>query len=217
MVENLLPDEVDGYLNDLASVDDEPVLLEMEELADDLDFPIIGRLCGQFLEVMARSVQARRVFELGSGFGYSAYWFARATGPGGEIHLTDNDPANASKAGNFLTRAGLADSIRYHVGDALETLDKTDGEFDVVFCDVNKDQYPDAWRRSRARVRVGGLYMCDNMLWGGRVAGINKRPDDPPEWEEGVRESNRLIALDPDFRSFINPARDGVVAALRIR
>src|SRR3712207_4239650 len=107
MVENLLPDEVDRYLHDLASVDDEPVLLEMEALAEESGFPIIGRICGQFLEVAARAVRAQRVFELGSGFGYSAYWFSRATGPDGEIHLTDTDPANEKKAADFLGRAGL--------------------------------------------------------------------------------------------------------------
>ena len=216
-MENLLPDEVDRYLHDLASVDDEPVLLEMETLAEKEGFPIIGRLCGQFLEVMARGVGAQRVFELGSGFGYSAYWFSRATGPDGEIHLTDNDPANEAKTTDFLSRAGLNEPIRYQVGDALELLDSVPGEFDIVFCDINKHQYPEAWRRARERVRVGGLYMCDNVLWGGRVAGINERPDDPPEWNEGVMEANRLIANDPDYRSFINPARDGVVAAVRIR
>lgn len=216
-MENLLPDEVDNYLHKLASVDDEAVLLEMEALAEKDGFPIIGRICGQFLEVMARSVAARRVFELGSGFGYSAYWFARATGPEGEIHLTDNDPANEGKAQDFLSRAGLDGPIRYHVGEALQILDSTPGEFDVVFCDVNKNQYPEAWRRARDRIGVGGLYMCDNVLWGGRVAGINQRPEDPPEWNEGVVEANRLIVEDRDYRSFINPARDGVVAAVRVR
>ena len=217
MVENLLPDEVDRYLHELASVDDEPVLLEMEALAEDSGFPIIGRICGQFLEVAARAVQARRVFELGSGFGYSAYWFSRATGPDGEIHLTDTDPANEKKAADFLGRASLGGPIRYHVGDALEALDEVEGEFDVIFCDINKHAYPEAWKRARSRIRVGGLYMCDNVLWGGRVAGINDEDDDRPEWKEGVVEQNRLIASDPDFRSFINPARDGVVAAIRIR
>ena len=216
-MENLLPEPVERYLTDLASVDDEPVLLEMEALAEEMGFPIIGRLCGQFLEVCARAVRAQRIFELGSGFGYSAYWFARATGPGGEIHLTDTDAENEAKANDFLGRAGLLEPTRYHVGEALEALDGAQGDFDVVFCDINKDRYPEAWQRARNRVRVGGLYMCDNVLWSGRVAGINELPDDRPEWKAGVIEANRAIVTDRDFRSFINPARDGVVAAIRIR
>ncbi|MDQ4143787.1 MAG: class I SAM-dependent methyltransferase [Actinomycetota bacterium] len=213
---NLLPEPVDGYLNRLAATDDEPVLLEMEALADANGFPIVGRLCGVFLEVCARAVGARRIFELGSGFGYSAYWFSRATGSEGEIHLTDGDPENEAKALDFLGRAGLDGPIRYHVGDALSALREVDGDFDIVYCDIDKDGYPDAWRQGRERVRVGGLYICDNMLWSGRVAGMGG-DDGRPEWTAAIDETNTLIAADPDFRSFINPTRDGVVTAIRIR
>jgi len=208
---------VERYLRDLASFDDEPVLLEMEALAEEKGFPIVGRLCGQMLEVMARSVGARRVFELGSGFGFSAYWFARATGAGGEIHLTDGDPANEELAQDFLGRAGVADRTTFHVGDAVESLNATDGEFDVVYCDIDKHGYLDAWRAARTRVRVGGLYMCDNMLWFGRVTDAAEGPDDRPEWTAAIDATNRAIASDPDWRSFILPTRDGVVAAVRLR
>src|SRR5438093_10581420 len=130
----------------------------MEELAEEKGFPIVGRLCGRVLEVLARSIGARRIFEMGSGYGFSAYWFSRATGPEGEIHLADMDPANEKLALDFLGRAGLADPIRYHVSDAFEALDATDGDFDVVYCDIDKDGYPDAWLRGRERIRVGGYY-----------------------------------------------------------
>ena len=212
---NLLPEPVENYLNDLAAPDDEPVLLEMEELARERGFPIVGRLCGKFLEVLARAINARRIFELGSGYGYSAYWFSRSTGPEGEIHLTDGDPDNERRALDFLRRAGLDGPVTYHVGDALTSMKTVDGDFDIVYCDIDKDGYPDAWRRGRERVRVGGLYVCDNMLWSGRVAGMGD--DQRPEWTAAIDETNRLIASDGDFRSFINPTRDGVVAALRIR
>lgn len=207
---------VDRYLKELARHDDEPVLLEMEALAEEKRFPIIGRLCGRLLEILARSISARRVFELGSGYGYSAYWFSRATGPGGEIHLTDMDPENEKKALDFLARAGLDGPINFHVSDALEALGKVDGEFDVVYCDVDKDGYPDAWAVGSKRVRVGGYYICDNMLWSGRVTGESDEPDVRPRWTEAIKETNEAIAADPNFRSTIVPLRDGVVAALRI-
>ena len=210
---NIVDSAVEDYMKRLNSVDDEPVLLEMEALAEEKSFPIIGRLCGRSLEVLARSINARRVFELGSGFGFSAYWFSRATGPGGEIHLTDMDPNNEKLALDFLGRAGLADPIEYHVSDALEALNATDGEFDVVYCDIDKDGYPDAWRAGRERVRVGGYYICDNMLWSGRVAAPASEHDG---WTRAIDETNRLIAADDRFRSTIIPTRDGVVAALRI-
>jgi predicted O-methyltransferase YrrM len=208
---------VEKYMRELASPDDEPVLLEMEAVAEVNGFPIIGRLCGRTLEILARALGAKRIFEMGSGFGYSAYWFARATGPDGEIHLTDTDPENEKKAFDYLGRAGLLDPIRYHVGDAFEGLEATEGEFDIVYCDINKGDYPEAWRRGRERVRVGGFYISDNMLWFGRVTGETDLPDVQPGWTEAIMETNRLIANDPDFRDTIIPTRDGMVVALRTR
>jgi predicted O-methyltransferase YrrM len=207
---------VERYLRELASADDEPVLLEMEKLAEDEGFPIIGRLCGRYLEMLARSISARRIFEMGSGYGYSAYWFSRATGPDGEIHLSDGDPANEAKALDFLGRAGLDAPIRYHVGDAFDALAQVEGEFDVVYVDIDKHDYLEAWEAGRRRVRVGGYYVCDNMLWSGRVTGEAEGEDDRPHWTEAIKATNRAIAADPDFRETINPTRDGVVAALRI-
>ncbi len=208
---------VESYMRQLNSVDDEPVLLEMEELARKERFPIIERLCGRSLEVLARSIGARRIFEMGSGFGYSAYWFAKATGPDGEIHLTDTDPENEKKARDFLGRAGVLNPIVYHVSDAFEAFDSVDGEFDIVYCDINKNQYPEAWRRARDRIRVGGFYISDNMLWSGRVTGESDEPDVREGWTQAIHETNQAIANDPDYRSTIIPTRDGVVAALRVR
>src|SRR4249919_3317221 len=136
---------------------DEPILLEMEAEGAERDFPIVGRNVGVTLEVLARAIGTRRVMELGSGFGYSAYWFARAVGDGGEVHCTDNDPANAKAGGGYLGRAGLGSRVTYHVGDAVQEFAKLNGDFDVVFCDIDKPSYPGAWRAASERIRVGGL------------------------------------------------------------
>jgi predicted O-methyltransferase YrrM len=183
----------------------------MEAEGEARGFPIIGRLCGIWLELLARSVGAKRVFELGSGFGFSAYWFARAVGSGGEVHGTDGDPANEPKALDYLGRAGLGDRIRWHVGDALESFAGVDGDFDVVFCDIDKPAYPDAWRAARERIRPGGLYLCDNTIG----TGSGSIFDEGPRFEE-IREHNRLIAEDERYLSTILPTREGVLAALRI-
>src|SRR6266571_14837 len=149
---------------------DEPVLQEMEALAEERHFPIVGRVVGSALELLARSVGARRVFEMGSGYGFSAYWFSRAVGPNGEVILTDTDPGNARQAEEYLTRAGLWGPCRFIVDDAIRGLQATEGVFDVVYNDVDKVGYPAAWEAARGRVRPGGLYLCDNVLWSGRVA-----------------------------------------------
>jgi predicted O-methyltransferase YrrM len=203
--------QVEEYMTSLQAQHDEPVLLEMEQEGRERDFPIVGRNVGVTIEVLARSIGARRVMELGSGFGYSAYWFARAVGADGEVHCTDGDPANAAKAEDYLTRAGLWDRVTYHVGDAVEQLATLEGSFDVVYDDIDKHGYPDAWRAGRERIRAGGLYICDNVLWSGRIV-----EPDPDRNTSAILEHNRLIAEDDRFVSTIVPTRDGVFVALRV-
>jgi caffeoyl-CoA O-methyltransferase len=207
---------IEEYIKGLLARHDEPVLLEMEKEGKERGFPIVGRMVGVALEILARGIGARRVVELGSGFGYSAYWFSRAVGPEGELHLTDGDPENERKALDYLGRSGLDRPIRFHVGEAIETLNRLEGEFDIVYCDIDKDGYPRAWKSARDRIRVGGLYLCDNTLWSGRVTGAYEEEDVRPGWTEAIKEMNEAIAADAGFISTILPIRDGVMVALRL-
>jgi caffeoyl-CoA O-methyltransferase len=205
---------IEEYLSDTFG-GKHPVAEEMEAEGEQRSFPIVGRAVGVTLEVLARSVGAKRVLELGSGYGYSAYWFARAVGDDGEVHMTDGDAGNQERAMDYLRRAGLADRVTPHVGDALEIIDELDGDFDVIFCDIDKGGYPEAWRKARQRIRVGGLYLCDNVLWDGRVVTGRDR-EGMPGLVEAIREHNGAIASDPGYRSTIVPTRDGVMVAVRI-
>lgn len=211
-----IDEAVSSYLTELAEQDhDDHVLGEMEHRAEEHGFPIVGRAVGRFLELSARSIGARRVMELGSGYGYSAYWFARAVGPDGEVICTDGDPENAVLAERYLEDAGLGRRVRYRVGDALDGMAAEDGEFDVVYCDVDKDGYPDCWRAARERIRVGGLYLCDNVLWSGLVATGGDR-DGFEGWTEAIREHNALVVEDSRYVTSILPIRDGITVALRV-
>lgn len=205
--------EVEAYVAGLLeAAHADPVLEEMEAWAEAEGYPIVGRAVGSLLELQARSVGARRVIELGSGFGYSAYWFGRAVGPSGELHLTDADPANEERAQEFLSRADMWERVTFHVGDALTSFALAGGEFDIVYCDVAKGGYPDCWRAARDRIRLGGLWVCDNTLWSGRV--LDEEKDD---LTRAIDEHNRLVAEDADYVSTIIPIRDGLMAALRVR
>ena len=208
--------QVETYMRSLLDRYDETVLLEMEAEGHERGFPIIGRLVGVTVELLARSIGARRVFELGSGFGYSAYWFSRAVGPGGEVHCTDGDPENEVKALGYLGRAGLDAPVRWHVGDAVSNLAEVDGEFDVVYDDIDKVGYPDAWRAAAGRIRVGGLYICDNVLWSGSVADPEGDHGRDRATTQAILEHNSLIAEDTRYVSSIVPTRDGVMVALRV-
>jgi caffeoyl-CoA O-methyltransferase len=208
---DIVEPHVEEYMRTLLERYDDPVLLEMERVAAERNFPIVNRIVGVTLEALARSISARRVFELGSGYGYSAYWFARAVGPNGEVYLTDGDPENEKKALHYLGRAGLVERVRFRVGDAITSFEDIEGEFDVVYCDIDKEGYPDAWRAARDRIRVGGLYLCDNVLWSGRVVEA-----DPDETTRAILEHNAMIAADARYLSVIVPTRDGVMVALRV-
>jgi predicted O-methyltransferase YrrM len=209
---DIVDPRIEDYLRDLLGGEHE-IASEMEEVAD--GFPIVGRIVGVTLEVLARAVRARRVLELGSGFGYSAYWFARAVGQGGEVHMTDADAEKQARAADYLGRAGLADRIRSHVGEALDVFEELDGQFDVIFNDIDKTGYPEAWRRARDRIRPGGLYLCDNVLWSGRVVeGIDDEGQE--DVTAAVVEHNRAVAADQGYRSTIIPTRDGVMVAVRL-
>jgi predicted O-methyltransferase YrrM len=189
----------------------------MEAEGKERGFPIIGRMVGVAIEILARGIGARRVFELGSGFGYSGYWFSRAVGPQGELHLTDGDPENEHKAQDYLGRAGLWAPVTFHVGDAVTALGDTEGDFDVVYCDIDKHGYPEAWRAARERIRPGGMFICDNTLWSGRVLDDPSIEDTRPEWTAAIKEMNQAVATDTAFLTTILPIRDGVLVALRTR
>jgi caffeoyl-CoA O-methyltransferase len=168
------------------------------------------------LELLARGIGARRVFELGSGFGYSGYWFSRAVGSSGELHLTDGDPDNEAEALRYLGQAGLEGPVTYHVGEAIEALGATQGVFDVVYCDIDKQDYPKAWEAARHRIRPGGLYICDNALAWGSATILDQAEGSDAERIRAVRAHNEAIAANQDFVTTILPIRDGVMVALRL-
>ena len=161
---------------------------------------------------MAKSVQAQRVFEFGSGYGYSAYWFARALGPTGKVVCSEADFLNKDRAERFLRDANLWDRVDFNVGMAQAIFSEAEGLFDICYNDVDKGDYPDIWLMCKDRIRTGGLYIADNVLWRGRVA-VQHSADVFPGWTQAIRHHNQLIFNDPDFDSFINPIRDGVLVA----
>ncbi|MGH9798559.1 MAG: O-methyltransferase, partial [Candidatus Polarisedimenticolia bacterium] len=174
-------------------------------------FPIVGPLVGRLLQLLARGIGARSVFECGSGFGYSAAWFAPALPPGGRVVLTDGSAANCETARDFLGRAGLLERVEIRQGEALEQLRGETGPFDVIFCDIDKRDYPRLHPLLGSRLRSGGLFVCDNMLWYGKVAG----PDGDPD-TEGIRELTRRLYADPGLETVILPLRDGVSVSLKL-
>jgi predicted O-methyltransferase YrrM len=204
----LVSPELDRYLINLLPERD-PVLEEMEAVARERNVPIVGPAVATLLSVLARSIGARRVCELGSAIGYSTAFFARAVGPGGTVLYTDGSEKNAREATGYLDRMALRDRVDVRIGEAVEILLSTLEEFDVIFIDIDKDGYPRALDAAAPRVRPGGYLLADNVLWSGKVVDGSVR--DPST--EGIREFNRRLFARRDFQSVIVPLRDGVAIA----
>jgi predicted O-methyltransferase YrrM len=161
---------------------------------------------------LARLIRARRVFELGSAIGYSTLWLARAVGPEGTVYYTDNSPDNARRAEASFRRAGVADRVHILVGDALQMLKSTEGEFDLVFNDVRKPEYPEVFRLALPRLRHGGLLIADNVLRHGRAARPAPRRDTATR---AIQKFNRLVYGSPELFTTIVPLRDGFAVCLK--
>jgi caffeoyl-CoA O-methyltransferase len=202
---NIVEPAIDQYLHSLLPKRD-AVIEEMEELARQRNIPIIGPAVARILYQQVRLIKARTIFEMGSAIGYSTIWIARAAGEGSTVYYTDSDPEKAKLAEGFFVRAGVRDRIKMLTGNALDMLDQTPGVFDIVFCDVDKDYYPDAFRRAVPRIRKGGLFLADNVLWHGKVTNPADSQDAPTR---GITEFNRLIYSAPDLYPTILPIRDG--------
>lgn len=196
-----------------------PVLAEMERQANERDIPIVGPAVGRLLYQYARLIDAKSVFEMGSAIGYSTLWWAEAVGKDGKVHYTDGSRKNAEEARGYFEQAGVADRIEVHTGDALELLSEQKQQFDVLFCDIDKPDYPRAFQMAARRVRKGGLFITDNTLWKGKVAHAAGNPGlptpEPDQQTDAVIEFNRLAYASPDWYTTILPLRDGVTVAMR--
>lgn len=201
--------QIEEYLLDIYGERHE-VLKEMEAEALKLGFPIVGPLVGKLLYQLAKMVNPRRIFEMGSGFGYSAFWWASAMNDG-EVFLTEGNGANRQKGETYFKRAGLMKYIKYNVGNALEIIDRIPGEYDIIFMNVEKQQYPTALEKAVKRIRRGGLLVADNVLWSGKV--VEEKGDVSTE---GIKEFNRRLFSMKEFATSVVPVRDGVVVAFKL-
>lgn len=191
----------------------EPELQRMEEYAEKNDFPIIGPACGYYCYQLARMINAKSVFELGSGYGYSTAWFARAVreNGGGVVHHTVWDDDLSKRAKGHLSTLGLADLVRFHNAEAVATLRQTEGPFDIIFNDIDKEGYPDSLPVTKEKLRHGGVLIIDNMIWHGQTLD----PNDHEPSTEAIRRFTRDITGDLDWIVSLVPARDGMIVAYK--
>ena len=208
----LLAPRVAAYLDGLVPPRP-PRLAELEAEARRTDFPIIGPATGHLCYLLTRLTGARQVFELGSGFGYSTAWFARGVkeNGGGTVHHVVWDEDLSRTARQNLAALGLADVVQFHVGEAVATLTHAPGPFDIIFNDIDKQDYPKALDIMATKLKAGGLLLADNMLWSGRIFDGRDRT----KATRGIREFTRRVQADPRWISSVIPIRDGLLVAYR--
>lgn len=205
-------DRVQEYLTSLVPPR-EPELQKMEDYAEKNDFPIIGPVCGYYCYQLARMIAAKSVFELGSGYGYSTAWFAKAVkeNGGGVVHHTVWDEDLSKRAVGHLSALGRADVVEFHIAEAVQTLRETAGPFDIIFNDIDKEAYPDSLPVIKEKLRHGGILIIDNMLWSGRLFDSS----DQSKSTEAIRRFTRDITADLDWVVSLIPARDGMIVAFK--
>ncbi len=206
----LMDSTVARYLESL--VPRRPAELEhMEAVARETNFPIIGPTAGWFCYQLTRLVGARTVFELGSGYGYSTAWFARAVreNGGGTVHHVVWDEELSRRARGHLNALGLGDVVEFQVSEAVAALQKQAGPFDLIFNDIDKQDYPAALAVIREKLKSGGLLITDNALWQGRIFDET----DQSRQTNGVRELTRLLCTGEEWTTTLVPIRDGLLVA----
>lgn len=200
---------VEDYLYSMLPPRDE-VLAKMENEAAKNKVPIVGPAVGRLLYQLALISKAKYVFEMGSAIGYSTIWWAQAVGNDGRVFYTDGDAKNAEQAKKYFQQAGVNDRIVIKTGDALELLSEEKQQFDIIFIDIDKNDYPRALRLALPKLKKGGLLVADNVLWSGKVA--QKNPD---KETEAILEFNRMLYDAKDLFATILPIRDGLAVAVK--
>lgn len=212
MTISLISPQVAAYLDQLIPPRD-PLTVAMETEAAKTHFPIIGAASGHLCYLLTRLTGAREVFELGSGYGYSTAWFARGVSEngGGTVHHVVWDEGLSAQARGYLGALGLESQVKFHVGEAISTLAAMPGPYDLIFNDIDKDEYPAALDAIELKLRPGGLLIADNLLWSGRIFdAADKTPA-----TEGIRRFTEVVTRSPGWTSSLIPIRDGVLVALR--
>jgi len=203
--------EIERYIYEILPERD-AVLQEIEREAEKRDIPIVGPAVGRLLYQYARLLNAKSIFEMGSAVGYSTIWWARAVSEAGEVFYTDGDQKNAAEARQYFKRAGIEGRIRVHVGDALQLLAAQQQEFDIIFNDVDKEYYPRVLDLVPSRLRRGGLFITDNVIWSGRVT--QQQPQE--ESTRAIQEFNQRLYAMPEFFTTIVPLRDGLAISVKL-
>jgi predicted O-methyltransferase YrrM len=202
------------YLDRLLPASDD-LLSEMEAYAAEHRVPIADREVALFIEITARAVTAKRALECGMAIGYSVIHLLRGMGDGGRVITIDPSENMIAAAEGYYSRAGVRDRVDVHKGYALEVIPTLNETFDLLFLDAVKEEYRGYLDLALPKLRTGGVVICDNLLWGGQVAG-EIRGDDQKASTEALREFNKYFVNHPELRAEVLAVGDGLGYGVKI-
>ena len=210
----ILQREQAEYLDRLLPANDD-LLSEMEQYAAEHRVPIGDREVSQFLEITARAINAKRALECGMAIGYSVIHLLRGMPADGRVITIEPSEEMISAADGYFKRAGVKDRVKIEKGYALEVIPRLEGPLDLVFIDAVKEEYRGYLDLSLPKLRIGGVVICDNLLWGGRVAGENESEDYKTS-TEALREFNPYFVNHPQLRAEVLSVGDGLGYGVKI-
>ena len=172
-----------------------------------------GHLQGQILSMISCMIKPKYILEIGTFTGYSALCLAQGLAEGGQLHTIEIDDELEWVAQKYFRKAGMADRIFQHIGDAREVISTINQSFDLVFVDADKREYPDYYRLVFDRIPVGGFLLADNILWNGKVVDPEAADE---EQTRGILDFNDLVQHDSRVRNVILPVRDGLMLVQKL-
>jgi predicted O-methyltransferase YrrM len=190
-------------------------LLELEQLGTREEIPIVARETGRLLSTIVHAMQANRILEIGTAYGYSTLWMALALPPAGRIWTIDPDFGRTAVAAGFLARAGKLDSVDIINQPALDILPTfPQRNLDIVFIDAVKTEYEAYLERCVPLLKLSGLVIVDNLLWDGRSAAKPAAGDSADT--RAIRAFNRAFLHNPLLDATIVDIGDGVGIGARV-
>jgi predicted O-methyltransferase YrrM len=211
----IVPDAIEHYLAGLNRASD-PVLDDIARGNATRGLPLVDAEVGALLRVLATSISATRILEIGTAIGYSGIWLARALPAGGMLVTMEFDEERAREARDNFAKAGVSDRVSVVTGDAQLKIAKVSGPFDLIFQDGDKKLYTPLLDRLVGLLRPGGLLITDNVLWDGEVVpGFQKAPRQNPDDTLAIIEYNQRVAAHPQLVTSIVPLRDGVSISVK--
>ncbi len=207
--------EVEGYL-EREHRELPALLLELEQHGKRDDIPIVSRSTGRLLSTLVHCMQANRILEIGTAFGYSTLWMALALPPAGRIWTIDPDRERTETACTYLRRAKKMDAVEIINQPALDVLPTfPQRNLDIVFIDALKEEYEAYLEGALPLLKLSGLVLVDNLLWSGRAAAPPRKSDD--DATKAIRKFNSVFLHHPALDATIIPVGDGTGIGARIR